>query len=51
LIKWEREQKAAKAERARKPRKHGDKYVGWGFGAVIADKKKEERRRARKGAR
>lgn len=48
---WGREQRAAKAAVAeavrRSKRKHGDKYVGWAYGAIVADMRRQQRRKRR----
>lgn len=50
---WYRDQEKAKAvakEAARRSsRKHGDRYVGWAYGAIVEDLRKRSRRARRKG--
>ena len=51
---WERERKKAKAaeiaaaQRAR--RKYGDRYIGWGYGQIIADLRKRDRKAKKRRA-
>ena len=48
---WAREQKRAQAAAERQARetkrKHGTRYVGMGYGAIVADMRKRERQRRR----
>lgn len=44
---WDRDQKAARTTERASNRKHGDRYVGWGYGEIVRDLRRRERQKRR----
>lgn len=43
LIAWERERKLAREDAKASGRKYGDRYKGWGYGAIVSDLRRRQR--------